>query len=77
MSECCRVREGRDAMRELGLRGAGFEPQFTGPDRAVFKEGLKERLIHQGPRLVCSIHGFAESIGGAGPLTRKSFGRPT
>jgi hypothetical protein len=32
-------------LRELGIREAVFEPQFT--DTTVFTEGLKERLIQQ------------------------------
>lgn len=36
-------------LRELGVREAEFEPQFTGPNRTVFTEELEKRWIQQGP----------------------------
>lgn len=52
-------------LRELGVREAECEPQFTGPNRTVFTEELEKRLIQQGPRdwrgalvsLLCSLVG--------------------
>jgi hypothetical protein len=37
-------------MKELKLRKALFEPQFIGPDRTMFTEELKNRLIQWGPQ---------------------------
>lgn len=34
---------------ELGVPVALCEPRFTGPDRTVFTEKLKKRLMQQGP----------------------------
>lgn len=45
-------------LRELGIREAVFEPQFTGPDTTVFTEELKERLIQQGLEVGIELQRF-------------------
>lgn len=44
--------------RALGIRGAVFEPQFTGPDRTMFTEELMTL------RPMWHFSGFAEPFGG-------------
>lgn len=43
------IEEGQTLLGELEIRRPVFEPQFPGPDRTLFTEELKNRLILQGP----------------------------
>lgn len=43
------IEEGQTLLREPKIRRAVFEPQFLRPDRTLFTEELKNRLILQGP----------------------------
>lgn len=43
------IEEGQTLLGELEIRRAVFEPQFPRPDRTLFTEELKNRLILQGP----------------------------
>lgn len=63
--------------REPGIGRTVFESQFTGPDRPVFTEVSREKLIWAGTlRLGRSLNGFAAPLGGVRCLlSRKGFSR--